>query len=217
MSGSQEKKKSQFAQVAKVHIGIKKKSNHNHHGSKNPKWIGGRRFFQGYYMIYSPSHPNACKNYVLEHRLVMEKHLGRILNSNEVVHHINHIKSDNRLVNLQLMSRKKHSSIHGKNNKGINMILDRKTAARILKEYKSTKINVNPLAKKYNVARTVILDVLHGYDAYEWILSPIKHRLPVRRKKHKWLIRNRLLKHDSLGIQEKKIHLNLKKESSQRL
>lgn len=67
-------------------------------------WKGGERKESGGYIeIYFPLHPNARKNgYIKKHRLIMEKHLKRILFSEENVHHINGDKSDNRIKNLEL-------------------------------------------------------------------------------------------------------------------
>ena len=71
---------------------------------KNPSWRGGRYVDdEGYVHVRCPSHPYTHgKGYVLEHRLVMEKQIGRYLLRSEVVHHKDKNRSNNAIENLQL-------------------------------------------------------------------------------------------------------------------
>lgn len=73
-------------------------------GKISNNWKGGRSKKDGYILIWSPTHPHNKGGYVAEHRLIMEKHIGRILTSKEVVHHINCVVDDNRIENLQLFA-----------------------------------------------------------------------------------------------------------------
>ena len=65
-------------------------------GSKHPSWKGGRILTQkGYIDFWMPSHPfSNPKGYVREHRLVVEREIGRYLKPTEKVHHIGE-KTDN--------------------------------------------------------------------------------------------------------------------------
>lgn len=79
--------------------------------SENPNWKGGKRKDEkGYIRLAIDSTTNT---YVYEHRLIMEKKIGRYLHHWEVVHHINGIKDDNRIENLILFPTKSaHRRFH---------------------------------------------------------------------------------------------------------
>lgn len=77
-------------------------------------WKGGVvRKSTGYLLQYAPDHPHADrKGYVLQHRLVAEQMLGRPLLGSETVHHVNHVKDDNRRENLRVMTKGAHNAEH---------------------------------------------------------------------------------------------------------
>lgn len=81
-----------------------------HVGKKSIAWKGGiTHTSQGYVEErYAPYKKN------LQHRLVMEKHLGRKLDRFEIVHHKDFVKTNNSIENLEVMSIGEHNSLHSK-------------------------------------------------------------------------------------------------------
>ena len=74
-------------------------------GPENPHWKGGTRTHNAGYIERRVSGAGRTSRYVLEHRLVMQRVLGRPLDSWEHVHHKNGDKHDNRPENLELWIR----------------------------------------------------------------------------------------------------------------
>jgi hypothetical protein len=83
-------------------------------GALASRWAGGKHVStSGYIYLHRPEHPNCTQyGYVLEHRLAMEKKLGRYLEPWEKVHHINGDQTDNRIENLVITSLSEHMRGH---------------------------------------------------------------------------------------------------------
>lgn len=89
----------------------------NQHGCNNDNWRGGIYIKGGYKLIINHEHPYKDKcGYIREHRLIMEKYLGRYLEREEVVHHKDENKLNNNIENLQLFKNQgEHRKAHKKN------------------------------------------------------------------------------------------------------
>lgn len=85
-------------------------------GNKNTNYKGGKIKRGKYWAVKTYDHPSAPSDgYIREHRLIMEKYIGRYLLKEEVIHHINGNTLDNRIENLQLFSSdKEHATFHQK-------------------------------------------------------------------------------------------------------
>ena len=115
----------------------------------------------GYVLIWKPEHP-FCNStgYIMEHRFVMEQHIGRYLKQGEVVHHINKNKSDNRVENLELMEDSAHRSFnwHEMRNQGKFYPPPKRPDITIekIQTILKNKVSIIKIAKMLNCSRQTI-------------------------------------------------------------
>ena len=113
-------------------------------------WKGGRyQRKDGYIQIWIESDdfffPMVLRRrtyggYVLEHRLVMAKHLGRCLHPWEIVHHKNQLRDDNRIENLEILSDLGHKQLT-KYERYVERLLNRIRALETeIRSYRNEKI-----------------------------------------------------------------------------
>lgn len=106
-------KAASFKPVKVIPIGARR-------GIKNKKGVARIKTIHGYIHIFKPEHPLAMKNgYVREHRMIVYD-AGILKDPNHEIHHKNGDKTDNRLENLEVLPKEKHSSITWK---GVKRIL----------------------------------------------------------------------------------------------
>ncbi len=116
-------------------------------GEDSPNYNGGKYIDdKGYVRVLKPDHPKNIRGYTYEHRLVIERYLGRYLEPWETVHHINEIKVDNRLDNLFLCSSQEHSALHKEGNK---------MSTENRKKMRDNANKIKPHTKKKNASKIV--------------------------------------------------------------
>lgn len=127
----------------------------------------------GYVSIRKSSHPYVRGNgYIKEHRLVMEIVLQRYLTADEIIHHINRDKTDNRPENLEVVDMAEHRRIHNLEDKIYDSKYDLELVRELYLEGKSTreiaevigigKSTVGYYIRKWGISRTDLSSAVHA-------------------------------------------------------
>lgn len=110
--------KTLFKKGESVNTATQFKKGQKPHNFRGCRYTKPRKNGRTYRLVYAPDHPNATRSgYVREHRLVMEKELGRLLESDEIVDHIDRFDTlNNHPSNLRVMKKVEHDRMNVKLN-----------------------------------------------------------------------------------------------------
>ena len=147
-------------------------------GEKHFNWKGGRTLGKGYYYILMPEHPSSNKDgYVSEHRLVIEAFFGRILSKEWEVHHKDKNTLNNRIDNLQLLTKSDHTSLHSvgrivsedaknkmrnNNNSKGEKNGSAKLTSQNIREIRASKKSIKELAIIYNMSISHLYKIINN-------------------------------------------------------
>lgn len=131
-----------------------------------------------YVYAYVPDHPNATKyGYVLEHRIVMENYLGRLLNKDEVVHHKDHDTKNNSIENLEVMKYKEHCKMHALEQGKNFALLKCPWCGKIFKKSRNNTHLVKPSKYNCTCCSNSCRGKLYRYIQLNGITDDIKRRM----------------------------------------
>ncbi len=120
---------------------------------KSGHWKGGRITKRtGYYCVRHEG------KYIFEHRLIMQRIIGRKLKATEVVHHKNGIRKDNRPENLELLSKTSHAKLHSINRVGENIPWAKLTNSKIKQIRKLTDKGIPhiEIARRFKIHKVYV-------------------------------------------------------------
>jgi hypothetical protein len=111
------------------------------------------------YLLYTNPAPDG-PHYIREHVRIMEEHLGRELDTDELVHHLNGDKLDNRIENLQIISRSEHCTLHHSGENNVNAKLNADKVREIRHRYAAGGVSQRQLASEFGVKQSAIWNII---------------------------------------------------------